>query len=44
MSYLQRLYEHFNSGEETVQESAPGKGFAAAGGSTLGKVTAWGEA
>lgn len=44
MSYLQRLYERFNSGEETVREAAPEKGFAAAGGPTLGRVTAWGEA
>jgi hypothetical protein len=44
MSYLQRLYERFNSGEETLQEPAPEKGFAAAGGPGLGRVTAWGEA
>jgi hypothetical protein len=44
MSYLQRLYERFNSGEETVAEPAPEKGFAAAGGPALGRVTAWGEA
>lgn len=38
MSYLQRLYETFNSGEEPQE-----KGFSAAAGAMMGRASAWGE-
>lgn len=44
MSYLQRLYERFNSGDEAVQEPAPEKRFAANGSSTFGRTASMGEA
>ncbi len=44
MSYLQRLYERFNSGDEAVSESAPEKRFAANGSSTFGRAASVGEA
>lgn len=42
MSYLQRLYETFNSGEDTLG-SIPEKGFGAAASTIMGRETAWGE-
>jgi len=38
MAYLQRLYETFNSGEESQAGS-----FAAAASTMMGRATAWGE-
>jgi hypothetical protein len=48
MSYLQRLYERFNSDDDSIddsiQDSTPEKRLAAAGGSTPGRVSSRGEA